>query len=428
MDGSKRDSLARRSYRKVFRRRRLRALLVSGLAVFVGCCLACAWGVQGFTTTTELTLRTSGAGDWTEYVRKTVQDSLDRAAIESAMVIVGQQVAKTSSALPLLERGRIEEPIRFQVERDAAKSVYRIKLYLIGEGSPQESLLLGYLAANISRQLYRVNVLPDHVGEYDQQARALDQSFDGLASLCDRSCQKIENGLDQLDDDLQDLYEQLTSRDFTMKSMAGVGDTLTELNCLMQQWMELQKESGLESAKQLPGESDLMTDRLANLQSRLQSLAEVCQQTSGRQPFSRVGHTGRRDGQILKSLELMDPGRLNGQLGELRNDLQACIAAQRETVDQLVVFTNRARVIDSLVQQDIQTKSFPVEGVPSPDQLLLFGLVSVLSGLLVGVTYRPELADNGFHSCQHVSDSLGLPVVAEVRSAGAFMSVRPSRP
>ena len=124
----------------------------------------------------------------------------------------------------------------------------------------------------------------------------------------------------------------------------------------------------------------------------------------------------------------MDSARFKGQLGELRNDLQVGIAAQRETVGQLVVVANRARVIDSLVQQDIQTKSLPVGGVPSPDQLLLFGLVSVVSGLLVGVTYRPELADNGFHSCQHVSDLLGLPVVAEFRSAGDFMTVRPLRP
>ena len=36
--------------------------------------------------------------------------------------------------------------------------------------------------------------------------------------------------------------------------------------------------------------------------------------------------------------------------------------------------------------------------------------------------------DNGFHSSHHVSDLLGLPVVAEFRGAGDFMSGQPSTP
>ena len=428
MDRSKRDSLPKRSYRKVFRRRRLRALLVSGLAVFVGCCLACALGVQGFTTTTELTLRTSGAVDWTGQVRKAVQDSLDRAFVESAMGNVKQQMANASSTLSSLERTRFEEPIRFRVERDKAASVYRIKLYLIGDGSAQESLLLSYLAANISRQLYQVNDLPESIGEYDQQAQALNQSLDELASLCGRPWKSIEDRLEQLDNELRGLYEQLKSRDVTTKSMVGVGDTIAEMNSLVQQWMKLKKESGTESAKSLPGEYDLMTERLAILQSRLQSLAGVFQQASGRPTFLSVGHEGRPDGQILESLELMAPGLLNDQLGELRSELQLAIAAHRETVSQLTVVANRDGVIDRLVQQDVQTKSLPLGGVPRSDQLLLFGLVSVLSGLVVGLTCRPELMDNGFHSSHHVSDLLGLPVVAEFRGAGDFMSGQPSTP
>ncbi|MCH2182492.1 MAG: hypothetical protein MK108_10845 [Mariniblastus sp.] len=429
MNGSRHNSVPNRCYRKVFRRRRFRALLVTGLAVFLSCCVICAFGAKGISTTTELTLQTSEDGDLTDQLRKMVRDNLDDTSIKSAMAVVAQQTLPHPGDFSLLDRNSIRGGILFQVEKDPANPVYRITLSLTGEGSEEESRLLWHLATNISQQVFQVSGSTDHVSEIDKQANLLNRGFDIQESMYQGQWLQMETSLEGLDHDLQALYRQLKSRGHSARlAETAPAEIVAELQSVLQRVMETKFGPGPVLPTETVSGPDLLADQLTTLQARLQVLSERCNEAK-RSPFSTVSHGGQGDAQIMESLEVVDPGQWNQELGKIRNALQDNLAVQRGTAEHLVSLAKRGIAGSKLIQQDIRTTRLPVGGMPSRELLILFGLASLLAGVVVSRTYQPELTDRGFRSCQHVSELLGLPVVAEFQVvAGDFRPDRQSTP
>ena len=418
----KKHSIRDRTYSGVFRRRRFRALIVSGLAVFVGCCVVLSFGVDGFKTTSELTFQTRDDGDLTSDLRKIVRENLDDSSIKSGLAVVANQSLPNPGVLSLLDPRAIRLGITFNVQKHVTDPIYRVSLSLTGDGSMEESLLLDNLISNISDQLLQGPAAADRICEIEKHASLLARSFDVQNSYYDREWLSMEASLGQLDQELSTLYRQLKSRRPSVAGNSAVlvkTDVVAELQSLLDQikdgrvvHSEVRNQNGIM-------DSDAIADQLGAIESKLKTLSEPLN-PSTRPSFSNVSHGNQNEVGILQSLEEMDASQLKRRLVNTRNAVQANLVVQREKADQLVSLAKRGVAGSGIANQRIRTTRRPVGGVPDQSLLILFGIGSVLIGVLVAVTYRPELTDKGFSSNQHMSDLLGLPVVAQFRGAGDF--------
>lgn len=418
----KKHSIRDRTYSRVFRRRRFRALIVSGLAVFVGCCIVLSFGVDGFETTTELTFQTRDEGDLTSDLRKIVKENLDDSSIKSVLAVVANQSLPNPGDSSLLDPRAIRLGISFQVQKHVTDPIYRISLSLTGEGSMEESLLLDNLISNISDQLLQGTAAADRRCEIEKQASLLASGFDVQSSCYDREWLDMEASLGQLDQELSTLYTQLKTRRPLVSGNSAVSvktDVVAELQSLLDQI----KDARLVHSE-LPDENGVLdsvsfADQLGAIEAKLKTLSEPLVR-SARPSFSNVSHGSHNEVGILQSLEVIDASQLKQRLVNTRNAVQANLVVQREKTDELVSLAKLGVAGSGIANQHIRTTRRPVGGVPDQNLLMLFGIGSVLIGVFVAVTYRPELTDKGFSSNQHMSDLLGCPVVAQFKAAGGF--------
>ena len=352
-----------RSYNKIFRQRRLNAFVVSALTIFITCCAVTSLSVRGLVTTSEFTfsLPGDGDGDGMREMRRLVEMNLAPDALRLGVVQVSKSGVSGTSTLFDRDFVSLQSSIQYSISQSPLSPNYRLRLSLSGNGGTEERLLVENLTVKIARAFTAVPGSPDRICDAEDQLIAFKGDSRSTELAIRRGWNEIEDSLHQFEQKWLAANQQLNSIVDVPRSSLAVGKS--------------------------------------------QNAGPVFNQAS----FGKIGRPGFED--TVNALEELNTGELKRRMSATRKLIQAKTNQQTQSV---IALAAHAKSGDTGSEHPVRTSSRPIGGVPGRNLLAVFGVSALAIGWVVSLTYRPELTDHGYASHKEVSDSLGLPVVAQM--------------
>ena len=406
-------------FEKDFRQKRIMAFLTMCMALFCLFCFLTSTAIRDFSTITELQI-TSDIEDTQSLVQSIVETEItdqNLAEIVSAAANNADIVANTDIATRNLES--IRNALDIQLTRQDDPSKYTLSIHYIGQGTDCEKYLTKTFAQQIASRLdsrSETNVSRDRVTDLiavvqDQCADFSNNHYTNLETSLSQINQ-INAQLSDVHVSVQDLKQTGYLRN--PESKLKDGEKIRQAVIALDQIREGVKLLG-QPGFGVPDHENL-DQAISDVRQELYALQEnSADLQSG--PIRVVNTSLPTEGidtkPILSTLENVDTDSLQYELGQLRDSIQGHAVKVREKLTELQLANHTVDdgylVVDSMMK--LQTK--PVQTAPGLPHLLLFGFISTFVAAAVAMAYQPALEGIGYESATHVSQKLGIPVVAE---------------
>ena len=334
--------------------KRIQALVVTGLCVFILSCMIWSLTVSEFRSIATINL----AGDKDVQSKVELEQLLAQAIEEEtsnqqleAIVSRIEMTGDSGGGFPDFDSLRKKLQVSF-TEREFG---YEFRLGFDGNGGDNERKFIELLATRIANQLKPEDGFGKAKGNSSKQ---LAESISRLESMQVESCEAASWIVDQIENDLKTIK-------FTLAQM-GHG-----------------------------------SNRNANSSSAVKGVGAQFQFASN----SRVVEDSNK---LTSTVESIDLQSLRGLLNEMRQriDVQSKLiegaSLQRQTTG--LVVSSKTGVT-----------SLPTAGFPGNIWLWLLGLASTVFGSVVAVKMNP-FESRGFENARAIGRKLGVPVVAQIRS------------